>query len=324
VPILRLLLVGLVAGLLATPGVASAAPFGLGTISDQLAATHVAVDPRAGLSAAEIQRLERATAALRADGVPADVVVLREQALGANRFAEEVHRVVRYEGVQVVIVREPLGVGFAAPSVYEFQDEHEELVEAASATLRADPLGTASSLARRGWELSQAEIAAQDRAAEDEDDDDGIGSVLVGLAVLLALGAAVVIAVRRRRRAGGGWSGGAASSRRWGRRVPQPEEPREVLEPLLDDLARRITELAPQVEMPDAAEGARRAYAEAVLAYGEAREALPAVATSRQARAVHDDIERGLGAAELAQRIVDGDDPPGNGRRRPRRRFGAR
>ena len=97
-----------------------------------------------------------------------------------------------------------------------------------------------------------------------------------------------------------------------------------MLEPLLDDLARRITELAPQVEMPDAAEGARRAYAEAVLAYGEAREALPAVATSRQARAVHDDIERGLGAAELAQRIVDGDDPPGNGRRRPRRRFGAR
>jgi hypothetical protein len=94
--------------------------------------------------------------------------------------------------------------------------------------------------------------------------------------------------------------------------------PREALDGLLDDLANRITDLASAADRPDAPEDARRAYTDAVLAFGEAQDALPKADTTRKARAVQTKILRGLQAAETARRIIDGDPPPtgdGGGKR---------
>ena len=313
-PLLRLLLVGLVAVLLGAPATALAqAPFGIGTITDNLIATGVAIDPEAEVPAAQARRFEQSVEGLRAEGVPADVVVLRRQPLGAATFAYELHRARAYDGIQVVIVQEPRGISFAAPSVYEFQDEHQMLVEAAAATLPRDPVGAAQTLALRGWEYSEEQTREYASGSGGSDDDEGgvartIGRI-VGVLIVVGLVVGVILlgrrAGRRRQQQGG-------SARR---PPPAAVNPHEALDGLLDDLARRITELAPDVDHPGAPEGARRAYAEAVLAFGEARDALPNATTTRRARAVHNDIARGLEAAERAQAIMDGDRPGENGRR---------
>jgi hypothetical protein len=325
VPLLRFLLVGLVAVLLGAPAAAlaqSTPPFGIGTITDNLAATGVAIDPEADVPAAQVRRFERSVEGMRAEGIPADVVVVQRQPLGAATFAYELNRARGYDGIQVVIVREPRSISFAAPGVYEFQDEHKALVEEASVTLPRDPVAAAESLAASGWELAQQKAEEYANRTSDSDDDSAARTAGRILGPILVLGVIVGVILlarrsrRRRRGAGGaGWgSSGSGSYRGRGAAMPDAVDPHEALDCLLDDLARRITELTPEVERPDAPEGARRAYADAVLAFGEGRDALPGATTTRKAKAVHADITRGLEAAERAQAILDGD-RPGESRR---------
>jgi len=95
VPLLRLLLVGLVALLLGAPATGlgqRTPPYGIGTITDSLAATGVAIDPEADVPAAQARRYERMVERLRSERIPVDVVVLQRQALGAATFADELHR----------------------------------------------------------------------------------------------------------------------------------------------------------------------------------------------------------------------------------------
>jgi hypothetical protein len=316
VPLLRLLLVGLLAVLLGAPGAALAqdAPFGIGTITDNLQASGVAIDPEAEVTEAQATRLRRAAEHLRAEGVPADIVVLGRQPLGPATFAEELHRARSYDGIQVVIVQEPRGISFSAPGVYSFQDEHERLVERATRILARDPVRAAETLALEGWNYAQDEADRYARESGGSDDDGAsaarwLGRLLGPLAIVLVL--AFVIRRRGRRAAASQAARAAAAAR-----TPPPAaavDPRKALDDLLDDLANRITELAPDVDRPGAPEGARRAYTEAVLAFGEARDALPKVDSSRRARAVQKNILRGLEAAETARRIIDGD-PPATGR----------
>ncbi|MDX6556117.1 MAG: hypothetical protein QOD86_2312 [Miltoncostaeaceae bacterium] len=314
-PLLRLLLVGLLAVLLGAPVAALGqdAPFGIGTITDNLQASGVAIDPDADVTDAQVTRFRRAADHLRAEGVPADIVVLGRQALGAATFAEELHRARDYEGIQVVIVQDPRDISFSAPSVYSFEDGHRRLVEVATGILPRDPVRAAETLALQGWNYSQDEA---DRYASDsggsDDDDVGVarwlGRILAPVIIVLV----VVLAIRRRGKRQGQRAGGRS---RGSRTPPEPAavNPREALDDLLDDLANRITDLAPDVDRPDAPEAARRAYTDAVLAFGEARDALAKADSTRRARAVQNDILRGLEAAEAARRIVDGDPPAAGG-----------
>lgn len=202
-PLLRLLLVGLVAVLLGAPATALAqAPFGIGTITDNLIATGVAIDPEAKVPAAQARRFAQAVEGLRAEGVPADVVVVRRQPLGAATFASELHRARAYDGIQVVIVQEPRSISFAAPSVYEFQDEHQMLVEAAAATLATDPVGAAETLALRGWEYSEEQTREYASGSGGSDDDAGVARTIgriVGALIVVGLVVGVIMLGRRAR-----------------------------------------------------------------------------------------------------------------------------
>ena len=220
-----------------------------------------------------------------------------------------------------MIVQDPRAISFAAEGVYEYQDDHQAAVEAAAGVLRAIPWCRGAARGPRLGPLGDGKEAYRERTSG-SDDEGGVARTLgriVGVLILVALIVGVLAVVRRatrgRRERLGLAAGFAASSRSWGRRgpsMPDAVDPHEALDGPLDDLARRITELAPDVDHPGSPEAARRADAEAVLAFGEARDALPGATTSRRARKVHKDITRGLEAAERPQAPLDGGRPGEN------------
>lgn len=303
-PILRLLLAVLVAALVAAPSAVAGTPFGLGAITDQLQATHLAVDPDADLTPAQRRSLENAVTRLRAADIPADIVVLAQDTLGPNAVAEELYRRLNYQGVQVVIVQEPLSLGFYARSLYDFEPEHERIQSQASATLKDDLAGTAERVARQAWAAS---LAIQERYRNSSDDDDersGFWRAAPGLLLFLLV---AVFLVRRQVRKARGQTAGTTSQRSGAK---AREQTRKALDALLGDLATRITDLGPRADNLTAPEAARRAYAEAVVAYGAARDALPGAGSSKEMAAVHRRLEEGLHAAAVAEAVLDGSDVP--------------
>jgi hypothetical protein len=303
---LALLLIALLAGLLAAPAAAAPPPIGAGAISDILETADVAIDPEAAVTPDERAQLARAAATLRAEGVPVDFVVIREQALGPAAFAEAVQRRLGYRGVQVVVVQNPPSIGYASQHYLYSDPGARAAMETASRRVRTDLVAAAAGLARDVWAAGLAQEAA--RAERGDGDDDGSAGVvgsLAGFGVLAIF--AVVIGLRRRRR-------GTRRAR---------VHPRTALEPMLDALAARITDLQPRADDHGVGEEVQSAYAEAVIAYGKANEEMPKVATAAQATRVHDAIERGLEAARRAEALLDGKDPDPAPRRRRRRAGGA-
>jgi hypothetical protein len=297
------LLTALAASLLAPPLALPAPPIGAGAISDQLASADVAIDPAARVTPGERGRLVRAAAALRADGIPIDFAVIRAEGLGAGAFAEELQSRLGYRGLQVVVVQEPPSIGFAAENLSSFNRDARRLVDELTPRLGTDYVAAANELARRVWSLG---LAAEARRGQPANDDGGGATALGGgLAVLgIAIGAAAVFVLRRRRRA----------SR------PPVVAPRAALEPLVDALAGRISQLQPRADDPEVPEDVRSAYAEAVIAYAEASEQLPRARTAADATRMQGVLERGMSAARRAEALLDGTPSVNGGRSAPRRR----
>ena len=88
-------------------------------------------------------------------------------------------------------------------------------------------------------------------------------------------------------------------------------ERRASLEPLVDGLAAKITEIGPQVEGGAArAASAQADYDTAVTAYGDAQDALPKAATEGALNLAAAKLETGLRAAGRAEAALAGDPPP--------------
>jgi hypothetical protein len=203
----------------------------------------------------------------------------------------------------VVVVQEPPSIGFAAENLSSFNRDARQLVDELTPRLGTDYVAAANELARRVWSLG---LAAEARRGQPSNDDGGGATALGGgLAVLgIAIGAAVVFVLRRRGRA----------SR------PPVVTPRAALEPLVDALAGRISQLQPRADDPEVPEEVRSAYAEAVIAYAEASEQLPRARTAADATRIQGVLERGMSAARRAEALLDGTPSVNGGRSAPRRR----
>jgi hypothetical protein len=303
--IVRLLaiLTALSACLLAAPVALPAPPVGAGAISDQLASADVAIDPAARVTPEERRRLVRVAATLRADGIPVDFAVVRAEGLGAGAFAEALQSRLGYRGLQVVVVQEPPSIGFASENIFSSERDARRVLDELTPRLGTDYVGAAGELARRIWTLG---LAAEARRAQRGTGDDGGSGLAGGLtAAGIAAAIAVVIVLRRRR----------------SRRAPSGVvPPREALEPLVDSLAARITDLQPRADDPDVPEEVRSAYAEAVIAYAEASEQLPRTKTAADATRVQRVLERGMSAARRAEALLEGSPSTHGGQSSPRRR----
>jgi hypothetical protein len=79
------------------------------------------------------------------------------------------------------------------------------------------------------------------------------------------------------------------------------------LEPMVDALAAHITDLGSELRLGgDRAAQAQPYYDEAVLAYGEARDAMPTAQTAPALQTLEGTLERGLRAAVSARALLDG------------------
>jgi hypothetical protein len=76
---------------------------------------------------------------------------------------------------------------------------------------------------------------------------------------------------------------------------------------MVDALAAHVTELGPDLRLAgERAAAAQPYYDEAVLAYGEVRDAMPSAGTPAAVDAAQQTLERGLRAAQAARAVLDG------------------
>jgi hypothetical protein len=239
-------------------------------------------------------RLEAAAQRLRAAGRPTKFVVLAQRPDDSVGLARTLRGSLGFGGSVLVLSPGNLGI---APAAGLAPGTSQAAFDAERAALRADPIAGTIAVANR-LAAARRGSAAGGNGGSSGNDDGGISGWVVGLLVALVAvgGVGAVLLARRSARA------------RAERRIA---EERAALEPLVDALAAEITDLEDEVDVAGArAERARPAHDEAVTAYGEARDALPAAGTSAAVAAVRGTLERGLRAARRARAALDGAPEP--------------
>ena len=262
----------------------------------QAAASDVAVESGAPLTADGRDRLETAARTLRSDGTPVKFVVLDARPSDPIDYARSLRRRLSFTGDVLVLSANPRNLSIGSPlptstvqGVYESQ----------LPTLRSDPvagtIAVANGLASRRGTAGAAEQGAAAPVADDGGSESGSGGAV--LLVILLIGAAVVAVLvvvgRRKGRTRAAQTVAADASS---------------LDPLVDGLAAQITDLDDDVQTAgELTAPARAHYDIAVLAYGEARELLEARPQNAQSvRAAGDALEKGLRAARRTRAVLEG------------------
>jgi hypothetical protein len=269
-------------------GLAGARPAGAEVQPSELAASDVVIEPAASVSAADRERLVQAARELRARGVPTKFVVVANRAVNPPQMAANLRQAIGFNGHVLVLSQTPPSLGIAGPP----QKVIQEVFNRSVADLRADPIGGTIIVAQR---LSEAASSASS-SGESSEGGGGGGSGLVLVGLLLA-GIVGFVALRRR-----------AAHRR---AEADLADRKAALEPLVDALAAHITDLGNDLRLGgDRVAQAQPYYDEAVLAYGEVRDAMPTAGTAPVLDSLRQTLERGLRAAVSARAVLEGRPPP--------------
>jgi hypothetical protein len=250
----------------------------------ELAASDVVIEPGVTISDADRQRLVDAARELRSRGVPTKFVVVANRPVNPNVTARELRKAIGFNGNVLVLSRSPQSLGIASGSVPDA--EIQSAFNSSVPELRADPIGGTIAVAER---LSEAAASAGSGGGGG---GGGIGSGLALVGVLL-VGFFAILRLTR------------VAGRR--RAEADLADRRAALEPLVDALAAHVTDLGSDLRFGgDRAAQAQPHYDEAVLAYGEVRDAMPAAQTAPAVEAIRQALERGLRAAQSARAVLDG------------------
>ena len=265
---------------------------------EEVAASAVAVEDGASLSAADRQRLQDSARELTAAGTPVKYVVLARRPADPQGYAVNLGQRLGYRGDILVLSPGNLAIGSRLPA-----STVQEAFESQRAALRRDPvagtIGVAEGLsqARLSGAVSSGGSSGSGSGASSSDDGDGGGGFsLFSLLPILIIGAVILFVISRIR----------ARSRRSAPPVTGPAP--ESLDPLVDGLAAQIADLDDDMQVPGAlTQEARPHYDQAVLSYGEARELLekpkPGAADVTAAGAA---LETGLRAARRTRAVLEG------------------
>ena len=224
----------------------------------ELAAADVVTEPAANVSSADRDRLVQAAGELRKQGVPTKFVVVANRPVNPPRYAVDLRQAIGFNGNVLVLSRSPnsLGIASSVPA-----QERQDAFESSVADLRADPVGGTIVVAQR---LSEAAGSASGSGEGSGSGGSMSGLVLVGL---LLVGVVGVVALGRR------------ASRR--RAEADLADRKAALEPMVDALAAHITDVGSDLRLGgDRVAEAQPYYDEAVLAYGEVRDAMPSASTA--------------------------------------------
>ncbi|MCB0872420.1 MAG: hypothetical protein KDC36_03475 [Thermoleophilia bacterium] len=263
----------------------------LGVISPNVLRNQdVAAEQAAELTGSEQRQLEDTATRLRQDGAPTKFVVLaRKPGTDANAeaYARSIRTAVGDEYSVLVLSAVPRHLAIASPLS---DAEINRIFQSRVPDLKADPV--------RGTTLVATDLGAAltgTGASTSSDGGSGGGSILPVLAVVGIGGLAVVgLSMRARRKARG-------------RVAEQQELERESLDPLVDALASQINELDPTMAIENERTAAAKAdYQEAVLTYGEARDAVEKARTPDEIRAAGALLENGMRAARRVNARLDG------------------
>jgi hypothetical protein len=253
----------------------------------ELAASDVVTEPAANVSSADRDRLVQVAGELRNQGVPTKFVVVANRPVNPPQYAVGLRQAIGFNGNVLVLSRSPNSLGIASSLPAQ---ERQDVFDRSVADLRADPIGGTIVVAQR---LSEA---AGSGSGSGEDSGSGgsmSGVVLVGLILVGVVGVVGFVALGRR------------AARR--RAETDLADRKAALEPMVDALAAHITGLGSDLRFGgDRVAQAQPHYDEAVLAYGEVRDALPSVGTAPAIDTLGRTLERGLRAAVSARALLDG------------------
>ena len=287
-------------------GLGGARPAGAEIQPSELTASDVVVEPGSTISDADRQRLEEAARELRDRGAPTKFAVVANRPQDPPRFAQDLRRGAGFSGNVLVLVpsTRTLGIGSGIPNPVI-----DDVFNRSIPDLRADPIGGTIAVAGR---LADAATSAslppsalppesgqgfdEGAGSEESSDGGGWGAAPVAVPLILAGGVGVLALARR-------------STRR--RAEADLADRQAALEPMIDALAAHITDVGSDLRLGgDRAAEAQPYYDEAVLAYGEVRDAMPdAQSDARTALALNTlggTLERGLRAAVSARALLDG------------------
>ncbi|HEV3363660.1 MAG TPA: hypothetical protein VG795_05865 [Acidimicrobiia bacterium] len=284
-------------------GLGGARPAGAAVQPSELSAADVVVEPGASLSAADRERFEQAARQLRDRGASTKFVILANRPESPPRFAGELRQAAAFNGNVLVLVPSTRSLGIASPLPPTVRDD---VFNRSLPELRADPVGGTIVVAERLADAATSASlppsalppgAGQGAPGEGESSGEssggggpGSGLVLVGL---LLVGVVGFVALGRR------------AARR--RAEADLADRRAALEPMIDALAAHITDLGSDLRLGgDRVAEAQPYYDEAVLAYGEVRDAMPTAQTAPALHALGQTLERGLRAAVSARAVLDG------------------
>jgi hypothetical protein len=272
----------------ARPAVAEVSP-------TELAASDVVIEPGASVSDADRQRLVEAARELRSRGVPTKFVVVANRPVNPPQTARDLRRAIAFNGNVLVLSLSPNNVAIdsALPAAVR-----QKAFEDSVADLRADPITGTIALAERLTEAAASASSGGAAGAPERSGDDGGGGgsgVASGLALVgvLLVGFFAILRISK------------AATRR--RAEADLADRKAALEPLVDALAAHVTDLSSDLRFGgDRAAQAQPHYDEAVLAYGEVRDAMPTARTAPALETIRQTLERGLRAAQSARAVLDG------------------
>lgn len=250
----------------------------------ELAASDVVTEPAANVSSADRDRLVQAARELRSQGVPTKFVVVANRPVNPPRYAVDLRQAIGFNGNVLVLSRSPNSLGIASSLPAQ---ERQEVFDRSVADLRADPIGGTVLVAQR--------LSAAVRSASGSGEGSGSGGSMSGLVLVGLILVGVV--------------GFVALGRRAARRRAEADlaDRKAALEPMVDALAAHITDVGSDLRLGgDRVAEAQPHYDEAVLAYGEVRDALPSASTAPAIDTLGRTLERGLRAGVSARAVLDG------------------
>ena len=259
-------------------GLGGVRPAGAEVQPAELAASDVVIEPAASVSPPDRERLAEAARDQRAKATPTKFVVVANRPVNPPQYARDLRRAIGFNGDVLVLSLSPRSLGIASALS---EGEIQQVFNRSVSDLRADPIGGTIAVALR---LS--------KAAKDEGGGGGASHGLLLLGLLVA-----------------GIVGLVAFSRRASRRRAEADlaDRRAALEPMIDALAAHITDLGSDLRLGgDRAGQAQPYYDDAVLAYGEVRDAMPTAATAAALDSIRLALERGLRSAVSARATLDG------------------
>ena len=275
-------------------GLGGARPAAAEVQPSELSASDVVIESGASVSAEARDRLVTAAQKLRDQlGVTTKFVVAATRPADPPQAAQNLRRAIGLDGNLLLLVpsTRTLGIASGLPKPQIDTAYNDSLAD-----LRADPVGGTIAVAYRLAESSRAATpvapgAGSTGEAEKSGGGDFVSAVLL-FGLLLAAFAGIVGFTRRAAR----------------RRAEADLADRQAaLEPMVDALAAHITDLGSELRLGgDRAAEAQPYYDEAVLAYGEVRDAMPTARTAPALDSLGGTLERGLRAAVSARALLDG------------------